>query len=50
MPEATTRGRCEMKVGFVIQTAAALYLLLSPAQVGTRKASLTVDLSSKAHM
>lgn len=30
----STRRHREMKLGFVIQAAVALYLLLSPAQVG----------------
>lgn len=34
-PHISTRRHREMKPGFVIQTAVALYLLLSPAQVGS---------------
>ncbi len=33
-PPVPARRRREMKLGFVLHTAVALYLLLSPAQVG----------------
>ena len=34
-PFVSTRRHREMKLGFVLQTAVALHLLLSPAQVGS---------------
>lgn len=46
-PHASTRRHREMKLGFFVQTAAALYLLLSPGQVGSQATSAQKSRSSE---
>lgn len=47
-PPLPLRTHREMKLGFVIETAVALYLLLSPAQVGTTPETASFHLRSCA--